>query len=96
MNVLRYIFCWILTHFFRCVPRNGITLFIYLFLIFFKFYFIFKLYKIVLVLPNIKMNLPLRKKKNESATGIHGITLFNFSRYHQTIYQSFAITVILL
>ena len=25
---------------------------------FFKFYFIFKLYKIVLVLPNIKMNLP--------------------------------------
>ena len=26
--------------------------------IFFKFYFIFKLYIIVLVLPNIKMNLP--------------------------------------
>ena len=26
---------------------------------FFKFYFIFKLYKIVLVLPNIKMNLSL-------------------------------------
>ena len=26
--------------------------------IFFKFYFIFKLYKIVLVLPNIKMNTP--------------------------------------
>ena len=25
---------------------------------FFKFYFIFKLYKIVLVLPNIKMNAP--------------------------------------
>ena len=25
---------------------------------FFKFYFIFKLYIIVLVLPNIKMNLP--------------------------------------
>ena len=25
---------------------------------FFKFYFIFKLYKIVLVLPNIKMNPP--------------------------------------
>ena len=28
------------------------------FLFFFKFYFIFKLYKIVLVLPNIKMNPP--------------------------------------
>ena len=27
-------------------------------LIFLKFYFIFKLYRIVLVLPNIKMNLP--------------------------------------
>ena len=26
--------------------------------LFFKFYFIFKLYKIVLVLPNIEMNLP--------------------------------------
>ena len=26
--------------------------------IFFKFYFIFKLYNIVLVLPNIEMNLP--------------------------------------
>ena len=32
-----------------------VGLFIYLF---FKFYFIFKLYKIVLVLPNIKMNPP--------------------------------------
>ena len=31
------------------------NLFIYLV---FKFYFIFKLYKIVLVLPNIKMNPP--------------------------------------
>ena len=30
--------------------------FIYLFI--FKFYFIFKLYNIVLVLPNIEMNLP--------------------------------------
>ena len=29
-----------------------------LFLFFFKFYFIFKLYKTVLVLPNIKMNPP--------------------------------------
>ena len=28
------------------------------FKIFFKFYFIFKLYNIVLVLPNIEMNLP--------------------------------------
>ena len=32
-------------------------LLLFLFL-FFKFYFIFKLYNIVLVLPNIKMNLP--------------------------------------
>ena len=31
------------------------------FFIFFKFYFIFKLYKIVLVLPNIEMNPPERK-----------------------------------
>ena len=31
---------------------------IILFLSFFKFYFIFKLYIIVLVLPNIKMNQP--------------------------------------
>ena len=33
-------------------------LFFFFFLIFFKFYFIFKLYIIVLVLPNIKMNPP--------------------------------------
>ena len=31
--------------------------FFFLFLLFFKFYFIFKLYNIVLVLPNIEMNL---------------------------------------
>ena len=36
-------------------PHSSIPVFIYLF---FKFYFIFKLYIIVLVLPNIKMNLP--------------------------------------
>ena len=30
----------------------------FLFFFFFKFYFIFKLYNIVLVLPNIEMNLP--------------------------------------
>ena len=30
---------------------------LYFFKIFFKFYFIFKLYIIVLVLPNIKMNI---------------------------------------
>ena len=30
----------------------------FFFLIFFKFYFIFKLYIIILVLPNIKMNPP--------------------------------------
>ena len=35
-----------------------IFLFIFFSLIFFKFYFIFKLYIIVLVLPNIKMNPP--------------------------------------
>ena len=32
--------------------------FLFCFVLFFKFYFIFKLYIIVLVLPNIKMNLP--------------------------------------
>jgi len=32
----------------------------FFFLIFFKFYFIFKLYNIVLVLPNIEMNPPLQ------------------------------------
>ena len=36
------------------LPRSKLLLFIY----FFKFYFIFKLYIIVLVLPNIKMNPP--------------------------------------
>ena len=30
----------------------------HIFFLFFKFYFIFKLYIIVLVLPNIKMNPP--------------------------------------
>ena len=34
------------------------SIFYLLFCFFFNFYFIFKLYKIVLVLPNIKMNLP--------------------------------------
>ena len=34
------------------------SLCVFLFLIFLKFYFIFKLYNIVLVLPNIEMNLP--------------------------------------
>ena len=39
------------------ILRSAFFLFIYLFLfIFFKFYFIFKLYNIVLVLPNIEMN----------------------------------------
>ena len=41
-----------LNFFFVCVPF-GFYLFIY-----FKFYFIFKLYNIVLVLPNIEMNPP--------------------------------------
>ena len=31
---------------------------LFIFIYFFKFYFIFKLYITVLVLPNIKMNLP--------------------------------------
>ena len=37
---------------------EAIFFFFLLLLIFFKFYFIFKLYSIVLVLPNIKMNPP--------------------------------------
>ena len=37
------------------------TFFLSLFIYFFKFYFIFKLYIIVLVLPNIEMNPPDRK-----------------------------------
>ena len=40
-----------------CCFRN-FSFSIYFFLFFFKFYFIFKLYNIVLVLPNIKMNPP--------------------------------------
>ena len=44
--------CFFFNFFFVCVPF-GFYLFIY-----FKFYFIFKLYNIVLVLPNIEMNPP--------------------------------------
>ena len=36
----------------------AVLLFLFILFYFFKFYFIFKLYNIVLVLPNIKMNLP--------------------------------------
>ena len=41
-------------------PRSFLSLWIYLFWIFHKFFFnfIFKLYNIILVLPNIEMNLP--------------------------------------
>ena len=40
-------------------PRLKLLEFVFcVFLIFFKFYFIIKLYKIVLVLPNIQMNPP--------------------------------------
>ena len=38
--------------------RNALTSSISAFIYFFKFYFIFKLYNILLVLPNIEMNLP--------------------------------------
>ena len=37
--------------------RNLLSFFFFSF-VFFKFYFIFKLYNIVLVLPNIEMNPP--------------------------------------
>ena len=41
------------------MPHNEVSFFNnFILFIFFKFYFIFKLYIIVLVLPNIKMNLP--------------------------------------
>ena len=39
--------------FFVCLFLN------FIFFIFFKFYFVFKLYIIVLVLPNIRMNPPM-------------------------------------
>ena len=39
-------------------PFHSCNSLLFFFLIFFKFYFIFKLYNIVLVLPNIEMNPP--------------------------------------
>ena len=47
----------------RKLPERGLKYYksrtlTFFFLIFFKFYFIFKLYNIVLVLPNIEMNPP--------------------------------------
>ena len=44
------------------------NLFFFPFLFFFKFYFIFKLYNTVLVLPNIKMNLPQVHPRSPSWT----------------------------
>ena len=60
---------WVAISFSRDHPRSGIKssllhwqvdsfFFLLYFIYFFKFYFIFKLYIIVLVLPNIKMNPP--------------------------------------
>ena len=56
-------FWWVLGSWVTCSRCHHLTFvvvpstcFIYLFI--FKFYFIFKLYNIVLVLPNIEMNLP--------------------------------------
>ena len=48
---------WLFYLFIFCVWYLFICLLFFIFL-FFKFYFIFKLYNIVLVLPNIKMNPP--------------------------------------
>ena len=48
-------------HFFHTKSSTSIIYFIFLFFFltnFFKFYFIFKIYIIVLVFPNIKMNMP--------------------------------------
>ena len=47
-----FLICWIL------FARILVCFFLLSFFIFFKFYFIFKLCNIVLVLPNIEMNLP--------------------------------------
>ena len=56
-TIYSYVYIWILKHICSMILISLLSVFlIFIYFSFFKFYFIFKLYIIVLVLPNIKMN----------------------------------------
>ena len=50
--------------------------FLFYFFLFFKFYFIFKLYNIVLVLPNIEMNPPQVYSLLKAQFKLHSSSLY--------------------
>ena len=60
---------WALLQDTRLMYKNESYIYTFIFL-FFKFYFIFKLYNIVLVLPNIEMNPPQTFNNEQSKNKI--------------------------